>query len=71
MFGIQSISKNITALAVMIAAEEGMLDIDVPISEYLPEFKVNTCFEQNPETKITLRTASFQHIGFAPRSSDW
>jgi CubicO group peptidase (beta-lactamase class C family) len=55
MFGIQSISKNITTLAVMIAAEEGMLDIDVPISEYLPEFKVNTCFEQNSETKITLR----------------
>jgi len=55
MFSIQSVSKNITTLAVMIAAKEGMLDIDVPISEYLPEFTVNTCFEQNPETKITLR----------------
>lgn len=55
MFSIQSVSKNITALAVMIAVEEGILDIDVPISEYLPDFKVNTCFEQNSETKITLR----------------
>jgi CubicO group peptidase (beta-lactamase class C family) len=55
MFSIQSVSKNFTALAVMIAAEEGILDIDVPISEYLPDFKVNSCFEQRPETEITLR----------------
>jgi CubicO group peptidase (beta-lactamase class C family) len=55
MFSIQSVSKNFTALAVMIAVEEDLLNLDVPISEYLPDFNVNSCFEQNPETKITLR----------------
>ncbi len=66
MFSLQSVSKNITALSVMIALEEGLLDLDTPISKYLSEFKVNSCFEENPESKITLRillshTAGFPH----------
>ena len=66
LFSIQSISKNITALAVMIAVQDGLLDLDLPISSYLPEFKVNSCFEVNPEKKITIgmllsHTAGFTH----------
>ncbi|TRZ64237.1 class A beta-lactamase-related serine hydrolase [bacterium] len=66
LFSIQSISKNITALAVLIAVQDGLLDLDLPISHYLPGFKVNSCFEVNPEKKITLRmllshTAGFTH----------
>ena len=55
VFSIQSASKNITALAAMIAVEEGMLNLDSSISDYLPDFNVNSCFENNPEQKITLR----------------
>ena len=66
LFSIQSISKNFTALAVMIAVQDSLLDLDLPISYYLPEFKVNSCFEINPEKKINLRmllshTAGFTH----------
>jgi CubicO group peptidase (beta-lactamase class C family) len=65
-FSIQSISKNITSLAVMIAVQDGLLNLDAPISNYLHSFKVNSCFEDNPEQRITLRmllshTAGFTH----------
>ncbi|MBN1387416.1 MAG: beta-lactamase family protein [Bacteroidales bacterium] len=66
LFSIQSISKNITALALLIAVQDGLLDLDVPVAEYLPCFKVNSCFEEEPEQKMTLRmllshTAGFTH----------
>ncbi|MEM6597146.1 MAG: serine hydrolase [Cyanobacteria bacterium P01_C01_bin.69] len=37
IFPIASISKPITATAVMLLVEEGKLDLDIPISTYLPE----------------------------------
>jgi CubicO group peptidase (beta-lactamase class C family) len=55
LFSIQSISKNFTSLAVMIAVQDGSLGLDIPISQYLPDFKPTSRFEPNPETKITLR----------------
>ncbi|MBN2813416.1 MAG: serine hydrolase [Bacteroidales bacterium] len=55
LFSLQSVSKNITAMAVMIALRDGILELDKPIAEYLPDFKVNSCFEENPEDKINLR----------------
>ncbi len=55
LFGIQSVSKNITALAVMKAQEEGLLHLDSTITSYLPDFRVNSCFEEFPESKITIR----------------
>jgi CubicO group peptidase (beta-lactamase class C family) len=66
IFSIQSISKNITALAIMTAVQDGLLNLDSPITEYLPLFTVNSCFEDSPEQKITLRmllshTAGFTH----------
>lgn len=66
LFGICSMSKNITALAVMIAVQDGLLDLDTPIKKYLPDFKINSCYEESPAEKITLRmmlshTAGFSH----------
>ncbi len=66
IFSLQSISKNYTAVAVMLAVQEGKLDLDVPIKSYLPDFKVNTPFPENPMEMITLRhllshTAGFTH----------
>ncbi len=55
LFSLQSISKNVTALAVLKAVQDGLLDLDVPITHYLPEFTVKSRFEKNPEQKITLR----------------
>ena len=66
IFSIQSMSKTITATAVMIAVQEGLVDLDRPVTEYLPGFRVNSCFENDPEKKITLRlmlgcAAGFTH----------
>jgi len=55
IFLICSMSKTITATAVMLAVQDGLLELDVPIIEYLPQFTVNSRFEENPEKKITLR----------------
>jgi CubicO group peptidase (beta-lactamase class C family) len=65
-FSIQSMSKSFTAAAVMLAVQEGLVDLDTPVSKYLPEFHVNSIFEARPQDKITLRhllshTAGFTH----------
>jgi CubicO group peptidase (beta-lactamase class C family) len=66
LFSIQSMSKTFTATAVMIAVQDGLVDLDTPITEYLPEFTVNSRWEENPQDKMTLRhllthTAGFTH----------
>jgi len=55
MFAICSISKTVTAVAAMLAVQDGLLELDVPIIEYWPQFTVNSRFEENPQSKITLR----------------
>jgi CubicO group peptidase (beta-lactamase class C family) len=66
IFSIQSMSKTFTATLVMLAVQEGLVDLDAPITEYLPDFKVRSRFEDNPQEKMTLRhllshTAGFVH----------
>ncbi|MGD1046854.1 MAG: serine hydrolase domain-containing protein [Bacteroidota bacterium] len=64
IFAIHSASKTFTATAVMFAVQDGLVDLDTPIIKYLPTFKVNSCFENNPETKITLRYLLGHAAGF-------
>jgi CubicO group peptidase (beta-lactamase class C family) len=64
VFSIQSISKNVTALAVMTAVQDSLLNLDTPIIEYLPTFRVSSCFEDSPEQKITLRMLLSHRAGF-------
>jgi len=40
VFGIASVSKPFTAIAVMQLVESGMIDLDTPIIEYLPNFSM-------------------------------
>jgi CubicO group peptidase (beta-lactamase class C family) len=66
LFSIQSMSKTFTATAIMMAVQDGLVDLDTPISKYLPDFTVKSRYEQNPQEKITLRhllshTAGFTH----------
>ena len=66
IFSAQSMSKLFTATAVMRAAQAGLVDLDAPITRYLPGFTVHSAFEKHPERKITLRmllshTAGFTH----------
>jgi len=53
-FLINCMGKTFTATAVMIAVEDGLLDLDEPITTYLPDFKLYSRYEENPEKKITL-----------------
>jgi CubicO group peptidase (beta-lactamase class C family) len=64
LFSIQSISKNFTALAALIAAEDSLIDMDKPISEYLQDFTVNNCFTNRPEDLITIRLMLTHRAGF-------
>jgi CubicO group peptidase (beta-lactamase class C family) len=66
IFCIRSISKSVTALAVLVAVQEGLVHLDTPISRYLPDFTVNSQYDERPQDLITLRHmlghwASFTH----------
>ena len=69
MFSIQSMSKTFTATAALIAAQEGLVDFDTRVSAYMPEFRVNSCFENQPETRMTLRHLLSHTAGLCPRST--
>ncbi|MFC2166153.1 serine hydrolase domain-containing protein, partial [Acidobacteriota bacterium] len=64
LFSIQSMSKSFTALGVLMAVQNGVLDLDVPVAEYLPDFKVNSPYEDHPERKMTLRHLLSHRAGF-------
>jgi len=64
LFNVQSISKNLTAMAVLKAAGDGLLDLDEPITRYLPGFTVNSRYESAPQDKITLRLLLSHRAGF-------
>ncbi len=55
LFSMQSISKTYTAVAVLLAVQDGLLDLDRPLSHYLPGFHLRSPFEPNPERVISLR----------------
>jgi len=55
IFAIMSITKTVTTTAVMCAIQDGLVELDTPIIKYIPDFTVNSRFEENPQDKITLR----------------
>jgi CubicO group peptidase (beta-lactamase class C family) len=65
LFSIQSMSKSFTATAAMFAVQDGLVDLEEPITTYLPDFHVNSIFEEHPEKKITLRMLLSHTAGFA------
>ncbi|MBT1075783.1 serine hydrolase domain-containing protein [Geobacter grbiciae] len=57
IYRVGSISKLFTATAVLQLAEQGKMDIDKPLSTYLPEFSVKSRFpDAGPITPRTLMT---------------
>ena len=65
IFSVQSMSKLFTATAVMQAVAAGRVDLDAPITTYLPGFTVHSAFEKHPERRITLRMLLSHTAGFA------
>jgi CubicO group peptidase (beta-lactamase class C family) len=61
VYRIGSISKLFTAMATMKLVEEGQVDIDRPLKNYLPQFSVRTRFSDSGP--ITPRTIMTHHSG--------
>lgn len=64
IFSIQSASKTITATAEMIAVQDGLVDLDKPISAYIPDFTVNSRYDEKSQDKITIRHLLSHRAGF-------
>jgi len=67
-FLICSMSKAFTATTVLLAVQDGLVELDEPITTYLPDFKVNSRYEEHPEQKITLRHL-LSHTAGLPREA--
>jgi len=65
IYEIGSISKTISATAIMRLQDQGLLDIDRPLAEYIPEFSIlpPLGFPLNPDNPITIRTMLTHHSG--------
>jgi CubicO group peptidase (beta-lactamase class C family) len=65
IYEVGSVSKTITATAVMQAQDSGLLDIDRPLTEYLPDFSILPAlgFDPEPDNPITVRTMLTHHSG--------
>lgn len=54
-FLVMSVSKTLTATALLLAAQDGVVDLDAPLTTYLPGWTFRSRYEANPERKMTLR----------------
>lgn len=76
LFRIYSMTKAVTAVAVMMLVEENKLRIADPVSKYLPEFKNvmvqegGTGAPRKPSREITIRDLLLHTSGLSHRSSD-
>ncbi len=61
LYGIGSISKLFTATAVMQQVEQGHIDLDTPITQYLPEFSMRTRYTGS--APISVRNLLTHHAG--------
>lgn len=69
IYRVGSVSKLFTDMAIMIKQEDGSVNIDVPINNYLPEFKPNNPYD----TPITLRQLMSHRSGLLrePRAGNY
>jgi CubicO group peptidase (beta-lactamase class C family) len=54
IFGVGSISKMFTATGAMFAAQDKLINLDVPIKKYLPNFTIKSRFPGNPMDQISM-----------------
>jgi len=65
VYKIGSVSKTITGTAIMQLAEQGLIDIDDPVTDYLPEFSIQPPLRSGPSPSgpITIWTMLTHHSG--------
>lgn len=61
IFGLASVTKSFTSLAIMQMEEKGLINIDDPISKYIPEFT-----NKNQKGIVTIRHLMSHAGGFFP-----
>ncbi|MDH4141440.1 MAG: beta-lactamase family protein [Chloroflexota bacterium] len=66
-FGIGSITKSFTALAVMQLVEAGKIDLDAPVQRYLPWFRLA---DSEASARITIRDLLHQTTGISERDGN-
>ncbi len=62
IYGVASMSKSITALCACILADEGKLDLDTPVSDFLPAFSM----PGQPKEAATVRHLAMHRAGLPP-----
>ena len=65
LFGVASVSKPVTAAAVMMLVETGKIGINQPVQKYLPEFKGEGC-EKILVRHLLTHTSGLPHRSEAP-----
>jgi CubicO group peptidase (beta-lactamase class C family) len=58
LFRIASMTKPITAIAILILADEGKLSVDDPVEKHLPEFKGQMLVAASDQDTVTLKKPS-------------
>jgi CubicO group peptidase (beta-lactamase class C family) len=66
-FGIASLTKSFTALAVMQLVEEGKIDLDAPVQTYLPWFELA---DKQASARITVRNLLNQTSGISGKDGN-
>jgi CubicO group peptidase (beta-lactamase class C family) len=66
IFELASLSKTVTAHAVMALVQQGKLDLDAPVRRYIPSFRVQ---DEAASAAITTRHLLSHTAGFEPRYS--
>ncbi len=64
-FSLGSTSKTVTAVAFLIAQQQGLVKLDDPIIKYYPEFTVKSRFADGETNKITFRHLLSHRSGLA------
>jgi CubicO group peptidase (beta-lactamase class C family) len=66
MFSIASMTKPITSTAVLMLRDEGKLDLDDPVSKYIPQFTETKLDDgSTPQSPITIRQCLTHTAGLA------
>src|SRR5215510_955865 len=61
LFQIGSTSKTFTATAAMQLVEEGQLDLDMRVRDYLPDFRLQS---EQDAARLTVRDLVTHHAGY-------
>jgi len=65
LFGIASMTKPISATALMILVDQGKVALDDPVVKYLPEFADLKIGDKQPERQLTVRQLLSHTSGFS------